>query len=1396
MKRLLTLLALVAMAAGASAQQHVSQERMAEVYEEVKTPYKYGMVLAPTDNRHKIDCPTVFRENDRWYMTYVVYDGKGAKDGRGYETWLAESDNLLEWRTLGRVLAFRDGTWDEHQRGGFPALVDMEWGGSYALQSYKGRRWMTYIGGNGRGYEAISAPLHIGLAWTKGDPTKPHNWEAPLKPLLSIDDKEVQWWESLVQYKSMVYWDKSERLGAPFVMYYNAGGKNPETGFKGERVGIALSKNMTKWTRYEGNPVLSHEAQGTITGDAQIAKMGDLYVMFYFSAFNPTRPYKAYNTFACSYDMVTWDDWQGDDLIYPTKSYDEMFAHKSFVLKHDGVVYHFYCAVNDDEQRGIAVATSRPMGRSKVAFPAPDPKGRRVVTELAEGWTTWLEGAEHQPQTVSVPHNWDDYYGYRQLLHGNLHGTACYEKRFTASVGAGKRAFLHFEGVGTYATLTLNGHELGRHPVGRTVFSIDVTDYLKAEGENLLRVKAEHPELIADMPWVCGGCSSEVGFSEGSQPLGIFRPVKLEITDEVRIEPFGVHIWNEQDNRTVQIRTEVKNYGTTPEAVQVVQNVINANGNRVARLIENIELAAGETKIVEQQTTIDKAELWSPERPYLYTLNTIVKREAGKRTVDDLTTSFGIRTFSWPCFRRDGDGRFYVNGRPTFINGVCEYEHQFGQSHAFSHEQVEARVKQMRNAGFNAFRDAHQPHHLDYQNYWDRYGILFWTQLSAHIWYDTPEFRANFKTMLRRWVKERRNSPSLMLWGLQNESVLPRDFAEECVAIIREMDPTSATMRPVTTCNGGVGTDWNVVQNWSGTYGGDLFAYGEELSRPEQLLNGEYGAWRTTGFHEEPQAFDPAGSWNENRMTQLMETKVRLAEESRDRLCGQFQWIYSSHDNPGRRQPEEGYRTIDKVGPFNNKGLVTPWEEPNDVYYMYRANYRSPKEDPMVYLVSHTWADRFEGGVRRATIEAYSNCDSVLLYNDAVDNPKCYLGRKRQNGVGTHFMWEHREVRYNVLRAVAYYGGKAVAEDVLVLNGFEQAPHFEALYTDVEPIVQGAEGFNYLYRVNCGGDRYTDSFGAVWDTDDERYSRSWSADFEGLSPYLASQRVTHDPIRGTRDWPLFQTFRYGRHKLHYTFAVKAGANYRVELYFVEPWHGTGGGWGTDCEGLRCFDVAVNGRTVVDDLDIWAEKGHDGALKIVVEAEADSEGRLTIDFPEVKAGQAVISAIAIATADRSEQAAVLPASTWSWAAAERDVLAKTPKELLPEEPDTRPTVTYEAETAKIEGKHHKELLRKKEGVFFDGGAGRIEWTVQTGLAQVYAFRFKYVNKTGRQVPLRLQLIAPNGVTLRDQEVLLPDLSEKWRVLSTTSGSYINAGEYRIILSGDELGGLGFESLDVQ
>ena len=794
----------------------------------------------------------------------------------------------------------------------------------------------------------------------------------------------------------------------------------------------------------------------------------------------------------------------------------------------------------------------------------------------------------------------------------------------------------------------------------------------------------------------------------------------------------------------------------------------------------------------------------------------MIKRSG--KTMDEVSTPFGIRTLSWPVkrFTPEGpvagshDGRFFLNGIPTFLNGVCEYEHQFGQSHAFSKEQVLARVKGLKAAGFNAFRDAHQPHHLDYQMYFDREGMVWWTQFSAHVWYDTPEFRENFKKLLRQWVKERRNSPSLSLWGLQNESTLPREFAEECCDIIREMDPTAVTMRPITTCNGGDGSDWNVIQNWSGTYGGDIYKYGYELSRPNQLLNGEYGAWRSIDLHTEPAAFDAKGIWSEERMCLLMETKIRQAESVKDSVCGQFQWIYSSHDNPGRRQPDEALRRIDKVGPFNYKGLVTPWEEPLDVYYMYKSNYRLPEEEPMVYLVSHTWNNRFEkSGRRRATIEAYSNCDSVLLYNDATND--VYLGRKVNHGRGTHFTWENRDIRYNVLRAVGYYDGKPAAEDVLVLKGLKRAPHFEALYrpSAIVPtaadnnanLLKPASGYTYLYRINCGGDAYTDSYGEQWMQDSRMFSHSWAEKFDSISPYQASQRTTFDPIHGTRDWALFQSFRFGRHHLNYRFPVSEPGRYRIELYFTEPWHGTGGGEKTDCEGFRIFDVAVNGKTLIDDLDIWAKSGHDGAFRRVVEAEAVN-GELLIDFPEVKSGQAIICAIAIAKKGEVEKRPMLPlvkaSDVFSWSAMGADTLVKMPKEMLPEDKNTRSVVKYQAEEALVKGNFEKREYKKETGIFFGKSKKEscIIWEINTGLAQVYALRFKFMNSNKQPLPVRLQFIDAKGVVLKDDWLRFAPTPGKWRMLSTTTGTFINAGHYKLILSADSLDGFAIDGVEIQ
>nr|WP_236018658.1 malectin domain-containing carbohydrate-binding protein [Hymenobacter sp. BT559] len=885
-------------------------------------------------------------------------------------------------------------------------------------------------------------------------------------------------------------------------------------------------------------------------------------------------------------------------------------------------------------------------------------QGPRATVALAEGWRTVADDKNPQAfagfeqpafddkawQTVAVPHNWDAYEGYRRLRHGNRHGYAWYRKTFTTSPSRkDARYFLFFEGVGSYATVWLNGQKLGFHAGGRTTFTLDATVALRPAGQpNVLAVRADHHAGIQDLPWVCGGCSEERGFSEGSQPMGIFRPVSLVMTNPVRVEPFGVHVWADSSLSAqaarLNVDTEVKNYGSQPQTVTVTSQLLDRQGRVVAQKETKQKLGVGAAVQLRQPLpTLSQPHLWSLADPYLYRLVTRV--QAKGQLVDEQITPYGIRWISWPIGRAAvaGQKQFLLNGQPVFINGIAEYEHLLGQSHAFGAEQIRTRVAMVKAAGFNAFRDAHQPHNLRYQANWDSLGVLWWPQLAAHVWYDTPAFRANFKALLTDWVKERRNSPSVVLWGLENESTLPADFARECTALIRQLDPTASRERKVTTCNGGQGTDWDVPQNWTGTYGGAPQAYAADVAR--QVLIGEYGAWRTLDLHTEG-GFKTGGLLSEDRMTQLMELKVRLAESAKDRTAGQFFWLLTSHDNPGRVQGGEGERELDRIGPVNYKGLLTPWEEPTDAFYMFRANYAPKATEPMVYLASHTWPDRWLTPGRKDSITVYSNCDEVELFNDV---NAASLGRKARGGIGTHFQWDGVDIKYNVLYAVGYVGGRAVAHDYIVLHHLSAAPHFADFLADAKPLIAPQLQLNYLYRVNCGGPAYTDQQGSTWLADQPRTSsatwgsESWTQDFPGLSPFFASQRRTHDPIKGTTDWSLFQDFRYGREKLRYAFPVPDG-EYAVELYFVEPWLGTGGG--LDCTGWRQFDVAINGQTLLKNLDIWKEAGHDQALKKTVNVRVTG-GQLVVSFPHIASGQALISAIAIASTDANATPAPAP-----------------------------------------------------------------------------------------------------------------------------------------------------------
>lgn len=519
--------------------------------------------------------------------------------------------------------------------------------------------------------------------------------------------------------------------------------------------------------------------------------------------------------------------------------------------------------------------------------------GREVVS-LNEGWRSvcYPEGRKDSIvcDNLQLPHNWDDYYGYRNLAHGNLHGTARYERIFHLGAGSDQEAFLRLDGVGTYVTVILNGKEVCSHkPAGRVVTTLDITPYLQSD--NRLVIVCEHPSYIEDMPWVCGGCNPPMAELEGSAPFGLFRNVSIEVTDKVRIEPFGVHVWANDVLDTLYVDTEVHNYAN--HAVDcMIQTVVEGRARR-----QSFSLGARLTQVIRQQIPVASLGLkpWSPDYPQLYDITSLVMRGEQHLLADKVITTTGFTTLRWPMSAGTGDDRFYINDKPTFLNGIGEFEHNFGQSHAFINEEIDRRASLVKKLGFNTFSEVSLPHNLRYQENWDKQGTMQVACFSGHVWYDTPAFRENFKTLLRQWVKERRNSPSVILWDLQSDNVLPKDFEQECISIIHELDKRAD--RPVSA----------------------------EQSKDAPLFHLGYKANRVAGDIESEMAF----------CTQL-HAQMCEAWSDRNNRCGQFLGAMFSAERPGSALREHK-RNIDNAGPFSGNGLFNAFWEPTEAYYLFVA---------------------------------------------------------------------------------------------------------------------------------------------------------------------------------------------------------------------------------------------------------------------------------------------------------------------------------------------------------------------------------------------------------------------------------------------------------------------------
>lgn len=339
-----------------------------ETIQKYLTPYRYPHpVLTGTGNENDfdsqgVDIPFVFWHNEQFYMLYTGFDGTG------YQSALAVSKDLLHWTKKGVILKRKLDTdrWD--RIGGAATWIIKENDDLFTLPKLRkidGKYWMVYHSYPQTGYE--SGPAQIGFAWT--DDEELMDWHFPEEPAYSW--KGGADWECGGLYKACVV-QKDE----VWHLFYNAKNQDNASGAWTEQTGVAFSKDLVHWTRYENNPVLRVK-KGTwyeqFVSDPYVVRDGDHWLNYFFGLGTSDVDGKrhAQEGLACSDDLLHWDKWEEPILRHGNPgSMDEQHVHKASMVYYNGVLYHFYCgtrparaddkAVVDGRFRAIYVAANKP----------------------------------------------------------------------------------------------------------------------------------------------------------------------------------------------------------------------------------------------------------------------------------------------------------------------------------------------------------------------------------------------------------------------------------------------------------------------------------------------------------------------------------------------------------------------------------------------------------------------------------------------------------------------------------------------------------------------------------------------------------------------------------------------------------------------------------------------------------------------------------------------------------------------------------------------------------------------------------------------------------------------------------------------------------------------------
>jgi Exo-beta-D-glucosaminidase Ig-fold domain/Glycosyl hydrolases family 2/F5/8 type C domain len=404
----------------------------------------------------------------------------------------------------------------------------------------------------------------------------------------------------------------------------------------------------------------------------------------------------------------------------------------------------------------------------------------------------------------------DPNYGANQLMISDsfFYADFWYRNEFTAPpLPAGRRMWLHFDGINWKADVYLNGEFLGRIEGAFQRGRFDVTGRIRPGQKNALAVRIEKNatpgtvhEKTAESPGKNGGplgadnptFHASVGWdwipTIRGRNTGIWNKVYLTTAGAVTLEDPAVTTklaLPDLSRAQVTIEATLHNYGQA-----------RITGSFTGRFGEDgfghsVTLDAGETRTTTQLLDLRNPRLWWPNgygNPNLYPVD--LRFEIAGKASDSLSFQAGVRQFTYS--EESGALRIWINGKRFVPRGG-----NWGFSEAmlrYRAREYDAAVRYHRDMNFTMIRNwVGQTGDDAFYEACDRYGIVVWQDFWLANPADGPE--PDDPQMFLRNVKDTvlriRNHPSIGLYCGRNEGLPPRVLDDGMRAILADLDPAA-----------------------------------------------------------------------------------------------------------------------------------------------------------------------------------------------------------------------------------------------------------------------------------------------------------------------------------------------------------------------------------------------------------------------------------------------------------------------------------------------------------------------------------------------------------------------------------------------------------------------------